>query len=286
MDKIVIKKWLREQLVRLVNVQRCGLGQHGMAGAPIRDADLVVYTWTGILIHIHLLDEPIKPNKIQRILESATSVGAAVLFLVDARLLPRPGERTTADKWFVPLQDLASDRIYTYRIGVDSPILRPAQFVPITKTEVEAVYGDDVNTIEQLRHFRETVKNSALKGYWLVADFEADNPVRNSYVRQTDYSRFQPPPPPQNANGQAGQAHSTNGSAPPEPSSKTRLESYYTLLEVEQTASREEVKAAFRRLAFEVHPDVSELPKDEAEARFKLLVEAYEYIKSANQWSM
>ena len=56
------------------------------------------------------------------------------------------------------------------------------------------------------------------------------------------------------------------------------------LLGVATSASREEVKAVFRKLAFEVHPDVSTLPKPEAEARFKLWSEAYAFIKTANRW--
>jgi curved DNA-binding protein CbpA len=56
------------------------------------------------------------------------------------------------------------------------------------------------------------------------------------------------------------------------------------LLGVPVNATREEVRAAFRRQAFALHPDVSDLPKDEAEARFKVLNEAYAYIKLSNRW--
>lgn len=51
---------------------------------------------------------------------------------------------------------------------------------------------------------------------------------------------------------------------------------YYELLGLERGASESEIKRAFRRLARELHPDVSEAP--DAEERFKEVVEAYEVL--------
>src|SRR5579864_33120 len=54
---------------------------------------------------------------------------------------------------------------------------------------------------------------------------------------------------------------------------------YYELLGVERGADEGEIKKAFRRLAREVHPDVSEAP--DAEERFREVVEAYEVLSNA-----
>jgi molecular chaperone DnaJ len=51
---------------------------------------------------------------------------------------------------------------------------------------------------------------------------------------------------------------------------------YYELLGIERGASEGEIKKAFRRLARELHPDVSDAP--DAEERFKEVVEAYEVL--------
>ena len=54
---------------------------------------------------------------------------------------------------------------------------------------------------------------------------------------------------------------------------------YYELLGVRRGASDAEIKKAFRRLARELHPDVSEAP--DAEERFREVAEAYEVLSNA-----
>jgi molecular chaperone DnaJ len=54
---------------------------------------------------------------------------------------------------------------------------------------------------------------------------------------------------------------------------------YYELLGVARDASEAEIKKAFRRLARELHPDVSEAP--DAEERFREVVEAYEVLSKS-----
>lgn len=53
---------------------------------------------------------------------------------------------------------------------------------------------------------------------------------------------------------------------------------YYEVLGVQKGASQDEIKKAYRSLAKKYHPDVTDLSKDEAEAKFKELSEAYEVL--------
>ena len=52
---------------------------------------------------------------------------------------------------------------------------------------------------------------------------------------------------------------------------------YYKLLEVDRTATADDIKTAYRKLARKYHPDVSKEPQ--AEARFKEVGEAYEVLQ-------
>src|SRR6185295_12563630 len=56
-----------------------------------------------------------------------------------------------------------------------------------------------------------------------------------------------------------------------------KFKDYYQIMGVPRTASQDEIKRAYRKLARKYHPDVSK--EGDAEARFKEIGEAYEVLK-------
>ncbi len=61
------------------------------------------------------------------------------------------------------------------------------------------------------------------------------------------------------------------------------MKDYYQILGITDNASQEEVKSAFRKLAFEYHPDTSPGDKKQAEERFKEINEAYGVLRDGDK---
>ena len=51
---------------------------------------------------------------------------------------------------------------------------------------------------------------------------------------------------------------------------------YYELLEIDKNATKDEIKAAFRKKARQYHPDINKAP--DAEEKFKAIGKAYEVL--------
>lgn len=60
------------------------------------------------------------------------------------------------------------------------------------------------------------------------------------------------------------------------------MKNYYEILEINKSASKDEIKSAYKKLALKYHPDKNINNKEEAEKKFKEVSEAYEVL-SDNQ---
>ena len=60
---------------------------------------------------------------------------------------------------------------------------------------------------------------------------------------------------------------------------------YYEVLGVEKSASQDEIKKAYRKLAKKYHPDMNKDNKEEAEEKFKEISEAYEVLADPDKRS-
>ncbi len=275
----IVKRWLKAKLIDVINVQACFL-THGNT--------LVVTTWTGMIVNVYLLDEVVKTRVIKRILQESGEVGVGSLFIVKRDLLPKPGERVDVKEWLLALHEITRERVYTYTVHEGEPTVGQVHFEPIGTTGDFVVHCGPSISFEQFRYYKTSVKARFIKGDWHVADFGVSNfwhdPHKAYY--QPNYRR------PDTATSttwhswsQATWEHNQTTPLDKAPVQRDRLTLSYELLEVSRDATRDEVKNAFRRLAFQLHPDTSQLPKHEAEKRFLQLTEAWEIIKEANRWS-
>lgn len=281
---VQIQHWLTKQLSAVDTVR---------AAKATNAETIAVHTWSGVVIHVYLISQMPKARAIKKTVSDNTRVGIGTLFVVDAEIVPEDGAQVEPDEGLIAIHALFKDKIYTYRVENGTPVIGQVHFKAYSRNELREVwYGPDVQ-IRHLPSFRVWVTApQAIKGNWLTATFGSD-----AFWKSADYSAgrdafrqqqrraegnvryFEWSNPPWNTNG-SGEGYRTPTRAIPE----SALDRAYKQLGLPRGATGDEVKAAFRRLAREVHPDVSDLPKPEAEARFKKLHEAYTIIKETNGW--
>ncbi|MBI1258889.1 MAG: DnaJ domain-containing protein [Chloroflexi bacterium] len=128
------------------------------------------------------------------------------------------------------------------------------------------------------------IANFGSEAFWKQADYTIGRDAFREHLqrRAADRSKFRFWAKP-GWNSATGGENGASGYTPPPPP-ESELDRSYKQLGLPSGASDDEVKAAFRRLAREYHPDVSDLPKEEAELLFNRVYEAYAFIKSANGW--
>lgn len=270
--------WLRERIIGLVGVQQVAIGPASGVLGRAYPTDLRVALWTGNVIHIYIITEPLKTRAIKGILQHDTGQSIGSMFIVAPELLPSPGDYFSPPEWLMALHALNNERLYTYPTADHETALVPVHFERVDATETyTAMYGPPV-TIEKLHFGKVSIKPRYIKGFWTVAHFG-----KEAFWQGEKRKRYTPPPRRQYTSAQ--QTRANPGTQPPPPRPKSPLDLSYEQLGVGPDASHEEVKLAFRQRVFSVHPDVSALPKGIAEERFRALTEAYETIKVHRGWT-
>lgn len=275
-----LKHWLKDKLINLVSVQRCTLDPAASIVSRAYPADLRVLLWIGVTVHIYVLMDVPKMRTLKQVIQHDTNHGIGSMFVVAPHLVPAPKTRLAPPEWMMALHSLNNERIYTYSPEDRELALMQLHFERIDATEqYETIYGPEVR-IDRMHYGRINIKPRMIKGFWLMAHFGA-----GSFWQQERRRFYMPPPRASHSTSEHGAAaNGSSGSANSARAPKSRLEQSYEILGIHLGATQEEVKTAFRRQVFNVHPDVSALPKVIAEERFRLLAEAYEYIKGERDW--
>jgi len=269
-----LHKSLAHQLKSLNSVKNCSLTHDDVLSANL---------WSGSAVHIHSFDAAPKTRQIKRILQETSRLGIGALFLVDLRLLPDDGARIEPVDWQTALHELSGERIYTYRMDGQQVIIGQVHFKLYGGNLREVWYGPDV-ALAGLPFYRVWVKTPSVRGDWLVANFGNElfwkqNEFRTE--RHAEQARYEGQ---RVHNWSSERAYGTYMDRSIPGLQETKLEIAYKQLGVKRDAAEDEIKSAFRKLARECHPDVSNLPKEEAERRFRAIKDAYTYIRTVSGW--
>jgi hypothetical protein len=278
-----IQRWLADQFTGIDSVRT----------AKATGETITINTWGGVVIYVYIVEDSIKARTVKKIVSENTRVGIGTLFIVNDEIVPEHAEQSVPDEGLLALHALFNDKLYTYYWNDEGALkIGQVHFKAFNRGDQrETWHGPDV-PIKSLPCYKVWVSTpQSIKGTWLIANFASE-----AFWKQSDYiaSRDAARQKKRRAEGNPRRFEWSNNPVwttesgrfiqTPLPKPESELERSYRLLGVEHTATSEEVKTAFRRLAREVHPDVSQLPKTEAEAQFSTLYKAYTYIKTTNGW--
>lgn len=189
---------------------------------------------------IYLLAGEVSVGFVKKSVNANTRADVHTLFIVSQDRLPQNGTIIQPHEGLRLLLDLYAGKIYAYRTDTRGLNIFPVYIA----ADGKVTYGGTVNIADLNIDYVELYSNH-IWGVRKVADFA---PSRQ-------YRREQP--------------------APRRPSYNP-LQTYYDLLDVPTTASRAEVKKAYRRKAHQHHPDRD--PSPDATAKMQRINEAYEKI--------
>lgn len=229
-------------------------------------AHLVVNTWMGAVLYVYLLEKVPKIRDLRGILRENSRTGIGTLFLVNHTLLPVGGKEITILDWQDALKALTDGWIYAY---TPDDKIEQVHFNPTQLADKFLCWRLTDFTVENVSVRRRSV-NGNLKGDWFLGDIASP-----AFKRRINTERM----------NQRFHYHTHTPPKEKKVMPTDELTKYYQMLGIGTNASEKEVKAAFRQMALRVHPDVSALPRNIAEEKFKELHRAYEFIKEYHGWN-
>lgn len=262
-----VAKWLESKFRDVQDVKSASTQQESSVIFRNHDADLVVETWMNSRLYVYILNEEIKSRTIKSTLKQNTGASIGTLFIVNLALLPPDGVTTRLPDWQDDLRVLNNGAIYGYGIVDDELAIVQVNFGETShRSEFECWHTTDFPL--DAVSVRRRDYSSHIKGTWYVADIASPQ-----FKRRINQERAS-----QRFHYRTKQTKKVN-IAPAD-----QLNAAYLALQIEVSAGQDAVKEAFRRMAREYHPDVTEHDKVEAEKRFKEIKQAYDTIKENRRW--
>lgn len=263
----IVAKWLASEFLNVQDVKSALAHNHKTNIFQNHGADFVVETWMNSRLYVYILDKNIKSRNIKSTLKQNTNASVGTLFILNMALLPADGETSKLQDWQNDLRVMNGGSIYAYGMVEDEMKIIQVNF---SETMHQHVYDCwhttdfPLDTVSVRR--REFSTN--IKGTWYVGDI-ASPQFKRRINQERASQRFH---------------YRTKKTTPVDVAPVDQLNAAYLTLQIEVSAGQDAVKEAFRKMAREYHPDVSEHDKEEAEQRFKEIKSAYDAIKSYRDW--
>ncbi|MCY3947079.1 MAG: J domain-containing protein [Anaerolineaceae bacterium] len=268
-----LRDWLCQQLRPMVDVRFCMPPPAALSQARPNAPALRVGLWTGVFIHVHSLTTAPKARQLRRLLQEDEEASCASLFTMAVTLAPQADQTFKPPDWMLALHSLGQEQIYVGFVRDRTPGLQPFHLEPLNGgLRHVARFGPSLLP-RRLHVGRVSIRHRSVRGFWNLAHFGVE-----PFWQQAAQERFANA---RRIDGDTGQGVAGRHA---EPGDHILLRSY-ALLGLQPDAAREEVQEAWRREAFNLHPDVSALPVDVAEERFRALSEALERIRAARGWN-
>ena len=262
-----VAKWLESKFRDVQDVKSATTHKESSAIFQNHDADIVIETWMNSRLYVYILDKEIKSRTIKGTLKQNTGASVGTLYIVNLALLPPDGVTTPLQDWQDDLRVMSNGAIYGYGIVDDELALVQVNLGETShRSEFECWHTTDFPLDVVAVRRREFTTN--FKGTWYIADIASPQ-----FKRRINQERAT-----QRFHYRTKQTHKVD-IAP-----QDQLSAAYLALQIEVSAGQEAVKEAFRRMAREYHPDVTEHDKTEAEQRFKEIKQAYDTIKENRRW--
>lgn len=277
-------RWLRDQFAGVSDVRGATTEPDNTVIYQAHEADLVVSTWMGARLYVYILRGAPKIRDLKATLRENSRGGIGTLFITHRDLLPAVEESVKVPDWQEALAALNDGWIYAYGVQDNQLGLMQVHYTSLGVKGTYRIWQLDDFSIDNVTVRKRDV-SEGLRGTWHIADIAStaykrrvnSERANQRFHYRTKYTREVP-------HGAPNQNHAGNKQQQHTATDKKQLDAYYRMLGVPDNADEKAIKAAFRQMALKVHPDVSALPRAEANQRIKQLNEAYDFIKQYHGW--
>jgi hypothetical protein len=262
-----IAKWLASEFRSVQDVKSASAQTPRSNIYQNHEADFVVETWMNSRLYVYIHDQKIKSRTIKNTLKQNTNASVGTLFIINSTLLPADRQTSKLPDWQDDLRVMNGGAIYAYGIVDDKLSIIQVNFSETMHQHVYDCWHTTDFPLDTVSVRRRDFKTN-IKGTWYIGDI-ASPQFKRRINKERASQRFH---------------YRTKQTHPIDIAPADQLQAAYLALQIEVSAEQEIVKEAFRKMAREYHPDVTEHDKEEAEQRFKEIKSAYDKIKSHRDW--